>query len=329
MKSYNLLRPGKLYKEILKVREKDGIAFYKKHSKKFIITKCPTCSGKGRFVFKKYGFSHNICNYCKTLYCSPRPDEQMLSLYYKNYDAPKMWTELLLKADVHRKQLQYMPRVKNIISIIKKCGVKKKITALDVGAGSGAFALCLQKSRYFKEIVALDISELCVSACKKNGLRARLGTIADYQKDSMDLICVNDLIEHLFNPLSFLKKCHALLRKNGLIAIATPNGEGFDFKIMKDAVKNVTPPEHLNYFNPFSIEKILNYSKFKIVSIETPGRLDVEMVDRARKEGLNLKRNNEYINYLLEQNDTIKDNLQKFISQNKLSSHMLVVAQKE
>jgi SAM-dependent methyltransferase len=223
-----------------------------------------------------------------------------------------------------------MPRIRDILSIVKRCGIKKGSVALDVGAGSGAFALCLKKSKYFKEVIALDISRSCVSACKKVGLKSRLGSIADYQNDSVGLICINDLIEHLFDPLSFLKKCHAVLKSKGLIAIATPNGEGFDFKIMKGAVKNITPPEHLNYFNPFSIERVFKYSKFKVVSIETPGQLDVEMVDRARKEGFNLGMNNEYINYLLERgDDVIKNNLQKFISENKLSSHMLVVAQKE
>jgi SAM-dependent methyltransferase len=139
---------------------------------------------------------------------------------------------------------------------------------------------------------------------------------------------MNDLIEHVYDPQSLLEECYRSLKPRGYISIATPNGEGFDFKIIKEKTKNITPPEHLNYFNPYSIDLLLKKVGFIPISIETPGILDVDIVRKERDSGFPLTDKNEYINLILSQDKTIIDNFQKFIANNKLSSHMLVIAQK-
>ena len=328
MKNFDLMRPQEVYALVLKQREFDGKSFYEKYNKQFVEIGCPICGGEGKFAFEKYGFSHKICEGCKTLFCSPRPPDSLLTIYYNNYKAPRMWTDLLLKADTERKVLQHKPRVEKIISIIKKQRGLNGGIALDLGAGSGAFSVCLQKTGFFKEVIAMDLSEDCVTACKKQGLKASLGTITDVDDASVNLICINDLIEHLFDPLSFLKECFRVLRKDGYIFSVTPNGEGFDFKIMKEKTRNVTPPEHLTYFNPHSLGRILTQVGFKALLIETPGILDVEIILKEKLSGFSLKHKNEYLDYLLEQNDDVLRNFQKFLSENKLSSHLLILAQK-
>ena len=42
--------------------------------------------------------------------------------------------------------------------------------------------------------------------------------------------------------------------------------------------------EHLNYFNPKSIEILLNNCGFEILIVETPGKLDVDLVKKALDE---------------------------------------------
>jgi 2-polyprenyl-3-methyl-5-hydroxy-6-metoxy-1,4-benzoquinol methylase len=240
-----------------------------------------------------------------------------------------MWTNLLLKADVARKALQYKPRVEQIISAINKNSKMHNGIALDLGAGSGAFSICLKNTDFFQDVIALDLSEACVKACRKQGLNSSVGTIESIDADSIDLICINDLIEHVFDPSSFLTNCLRVLRKGGYISIATPNGEGFDFKILKDKTQNITPPEHLTYFNPHSLSLILSKTGFQTVLVETPGKLDVEIILKEKKEGYPLKHNNEYLDYLLNQDEEVLADFQKFLSANKLSSHMLVVARKK
>ena len=322
------MRPEGEYKEVLKQRELDGKAFFKKYNNDFIDVLCPACGNKGVNVFEKYGFKHNLCEKCNTLYCSPSPPEDLLTIYYNNYEAPKRWTSLLIKADVERKRLQYEPRVMEIISTIRDRGGANGGTAVDLGAGSGAFALCLKNTGFYKDVIALDFSEPCVEACRQQGLKAVLGGVDKMNDNSADLICMNDLIEHVFKPFDLLKECFRVLRKDGFISIATPNGQGFDFSILKDKTRNITPPEHLNYFNPRSLDIILSRAGFYTISLGTPGKLDVEIILKEKNSGFSIKENNEYVDHILDQDETVLDNFQKFLSENKLSSHMLCLAQK-
>ncbi|MDD3905568.1 MAG: class I SAM-dependent methyltransferase [Candidatus Omnitrophica bacterium] len=328
VKSYGLMRPQDIYEKVIAQRALDGEAFFEKYKDRFIDVNCPACGASGAYVFSKYGFRHLRCEKCLTLFCSPRPSDELIAYYYNNYKAPQMWTELLLKADAARKALQYKPRVERMIRAMREAPAARGGVALDIGAGSGAFSLCLKNSGFFKDVIAMDFSDSCVKACLEQGLQALKGSIGDAGSGFADAIFINDLIEHLSDPAVFLKECSRVLKRKGFISIATPNGEGFDFKIMDAETKNITPPEHLNYFNTRSIGVLLERAGFCVLFAETPGILDVDIISKARSSGFNIKDKNSYIDYILDQDENVLSNFQKFISDNKLSSHMLVMAQK-
>ncbi len=329
MKSYELMRPKDDYERVLQQREKDGISFYALYSIDFVDVNCPACgSDASREIFRKYGFGHRFCPECNTMFCSPRPKDELLSRYYNEYESPRLWTKLLLGAETERKMLQYKPRVDKVIHDIRSNGSDKLGIALDIGAGSGAYALTLKQSDMFDDVIAYDLSDECVKVCREKGLKAASGRLKDFVGNSFDFLSMNDLIEHLFDPIGFLGECFDVLRPGGYISIATPNGEGCDFKILKQNTGNITPPEHLNYFNPVSIGTLLKRAGFEIVAIDTPGLLDAQIIQKEKASGFPLQEKNEYLDYLLAQNDELVANFQNFLSMNRLSSHMLVLARK-
>lgn len=326
---YEKMRPQAAYEPVIRQRKLDGISFGRKYRKQLVRSNCPACGHEGTKAFEKYGFGHMKCPVCQTLFVSPRPGEKLLDIFYNNYKAPRMWTKLLLQADAERKAVQYTPRVNRIVAIMKEREGGKDRTALDLGAGSGAFAICLKRTKYFKNIVALDLSSDCTAVCSKLGFDTILGSITDVPPNSVDLITMNDLIEHVFDPAKLLRDCARALRPKGYVSIATPNGEGFDFKILGKDTGNITPPEHLNYFNTGSIARLLNRTGFEPVYVETPGKLDVDIILKRRNAGFPLKTRNQYLDYLLNRGESIRSGLQDFLSLNGLSSHMLVLARKK
>lgn len=328
MEKFRAMRPEGIYEKILKQRELDGIRFYKENRDAFLKASCPSCESKeNKFAFEKWGYEHFVCKNCATLYCNPRPSGELLETFYSQYDAPKMWTDLLIESDTNRKRLQYQPRVEKLLTFIEK-NKKRKGVAVDLGAGSGAFALALKYTGRFEDVLALDLSEECVKICKKAGLNSKKGDTRRIDDEYAELVCMNDLIEHIHNPFELLTDCYRIIENDGYLQIATPNGEGFDFKILKEKTKNITPPEHINYFNPNSIEILLKRVGFKEVFVETPGILDVEIILNEIKNGLSLRESNEFLGYLMEQDEKVLYNLQEFLIKSKLSSHMLVVAKK-
>ena len=112
--------------------------------------------------------------------------------------------------------------------------------------------------------------------------------------------------------------------------LSTPNGEGFDFKILKDKTENITPPEHIQYFNPKSIKILLEKIGFEIIDISTPGILDTNIIKRQITEKqFDIKQNNEFLDFIYSiNNEELENSFQKFIQENKLSSHMLIFARK-
>lgn len=325
------MRPIDLHNQALLLREKSGVEFFVIEKDIFIDTDCPVCKHKNnsKLEFCKYGFSHLKCYDCNTLYVSPRPPEYKLFEYYDKYEAPNFWTKLLTTTNNDRKYLQHLPRVEKLKRIIEESKNEKKLF-VDLGAGNGNFSKAVDESKIFNEVLATDISDECVESCKNQGLITKKCTIKEFDDNTIDCIAFNDLIEHLFDPSIFINDCFDKLKENGILMLSTPNGEGFDFKILKDKTENITPPEHLQYFNPKSIKLLLEDTGFEIVDISTPGILDVSIIKRQiNDKKFDIKSSNEFLDFIYSLNDTILENsFQEFLKSNNLSSHMLVFAKK-
>jgi 2-polyprenyl-3-methyl-5-hydroxy-6-metoxy-1,4-benzoquinol methylase len=332
MNNIEKMRPIEINNKALLLRERCGKEFYINEKNTFINTDCPACLNQdnSEIVFHKYGFAHKKCKKCNTLYVSPRPPEYKLFEYYAKYESPNFWTEVLTKTNDERKYLQHIPRVKILKKIMKQNNNQKKLF-VDLGAGNGNFSKAIQEANIFDKVLATDISDECVRSCKQQGLETKKCTIQDFTDKTIDCITFNDLIEHVFDPFGFLNLCFNKLRNNGVLMLSTPNGEGFDFKILKDKTENIVPPEHIQYFNPKSIQILLETIGFKIINISTPGILDIYIIKRQISEsGFDLKQNNEFLDFIYSLNNKqLEDSFQKFLQENKLSSHMLVFAIKK
>ncbi len=102
---------------------------------------------------------------------------------------------------------------------------------LDVGCGSGDFALALATEGY--DCMGVDFStsaiEVARSAAEKNGIEAKFlcADVAELAEDEkFDAITLNDVSEHLSDrelaPL--FRKAYRLLADGGVLLIHTPNG---------------------------------------------------------------------------------------------------------
>ena len=75
--------------------------------------------------------------------------------------------------------------------------------------------------------------------------------------------------------------------------LSCPNINGFDNLILKKNSSTIEH-EHLNYFNPHSIKKLLKLSSFKILEVSTPGKLDFEIVKNFLSKNKNLIEKNSF-----------------------------------
>ena len=121
------------------------------------------------------------------------------------------------------------------------------------------------------------------------------------------------------------------MQPGGYIFISSPNYSGYEYQVLRENHHDVTF-KIPNYFSIDTLKKLLKKFSFKVRAVETPGVLDMQYV---RRNYLNLEKKIQLDplieNIILSKNDEAKNlssNLQMYISKNKLSGSMLLVAEK-
>jgi 2-polyprenyl-3-methyl-5-hydroxy-6-metoxy-1,4-benzoquinol methylase len=225
-----------------------------------------------------------------------------------------------------RREKIFIPRAEYLVSYF---GQDRGWKIGDIGAGFGLFLEELRKLWPASNYVAIEPSIEQAKICEQLSVQVECCTCEELKGHDgcFQLLTAFELLEHLFEPVSFLGKACSLLKPGGYLFLTTLNGEGFDILTLRDKSKSVSPPHHLNFFNPASLELLLKKIGFEIIDISTPGRLDWDIVEGMI---INEKVNVGYFWKLFAEKGTpdAKKDLQDWISRYGFSSHMQILARK-
>jgi len=103
------------------------------------------------------------------------------------------------------------------------------INLLDIGCGDGFFLNCLSRDLSEKcTLHGIDYSEFQLERAKKKLSEATFKHVnledgIPYDDNSFDVIFAGELIEHLFNPDTFVREVYRILKTNGIFVVSTPN----------------------------------------------------------------------------------------------------------
>lgn len=300
---------------------------------KFISVACPACGSK-RYSnkFKKYGMNFVDCNECKTFFTNPRPTPKILDWFYKNSLNYDYWDKYVFPASERiRREKIFIPRVDLVLDVCRQFNIKPG-SLLEVGAGHGTFCEEMLSRNFFKKVVAIEPVISQAKTCIERGVETINMSVENVQfkkNELFDVIVNFEVIEHLFSPKKFIEICCKFLKKNGFLIFTIPNGAGFDIDIL-GKISDSVDHEHLNYFNPRSIELLLSDCGLKIVQITTPGKLDAELVrKKIISKEFNIPRGSFLKDILIDKWDSHGTSFQSFIANAGLSSHMLVIAKRK
>lgn len=162
-------------------------------------------------------------------------------------------------------------RVKKLIKL-----VGKNNRVLDVGCYDGTISR--QIANQDNQVVGIDISRKAAAMARKKGITAFSLNIEEQSIPTrlgrFDVVVAGEIIEHVFDPDSFLKKLHAVLKPGGQLLITTPNLAGIGSRLSLLAgrlpwmVENDLLPGksgHIRYFTLLELEKILNRHRFRVI----------------------------------------------------------------
>ena len=83
----------------------------------------------------------------------------------------------------------------------------------------------------------------------------------------VDLIIFTEVIEHINNPNEVLSYIYNILNNNGLLFITTPNFESIERYVLGPEWGMIMYPEHVCYYSPNTLDKILHNHGFKKIQI--------------------------------------------------------------
>jgi SAM-dependent methyltransferase len=165
------------------------------------------------------------CSSCGYIFDNPRPSFDEINEYYSQKRKYDGWLENLKpRENLWKKRLKQMQRW------------KKPGNVLDIGTGIGQFLDIAREE--FTEISGTEISESALQIAKEHyNLDIFHGSIEsiDFSERKFDNITIFHVLEHVDDPCSVIKKCHVLLKENGILFIAVPN----DIQSIKARVKEI------------------------------------------------------------------------------------------
>lgn len=207
--------------------------------------RCPNCNGRAALAFcardtnrriSRQRFPYWCCRGCGLVFLASVPPD--LDRYY-----PSDYYQLSLSAD----ELAHAAAGERYkIEIVKQYARGQRL--LEIGPGCGGFA-CLAKEAGFAVSAVEMNAESCRYLTDVIGVRSIhrsdvAGAILD--EEPYDVIAAWHVIEHLPDPWSLIAAAAARLSAGGILIVAAPNPQSFQFRVLGHRWVHLDAPRHLN-----------------------------------------------------------------------------------
>ncbi len=321
------IRDKETFGRYLRLVEEEVKDYFDK--RRFITVPCVCCASRRcKVQFEKMGFKYVLCDDCGTLYANPRPSKEDLIVFNTtSKSAGLLSKEIILSMAECRKEKIFRPRAE--LAAKRLSGQKSSVLG-DIGSGAGLFLEEMRKIMPQSRLVAIEPSSEMAAICRKKGFEVIDKAIEDINKtkEKFDLLSAFELLEHLHSPGVLFRNACEMLKPGGLFLITTLNCEGFDIQVLWEHSKNIYPAQHINFFNPRSLQRALEDAGFRVEELTTPGRLDWDIVENTIKDSSG-RPGRLWVNFAKNAGREAKEDLQLFLSKYGLSSHMMVLARKD
>lgn len=210
---------------------------------------CPLCGGSSHFELAARDLNRRItsetfdyerCESCASLFLG-EPPADLASYYQREYyqfdsDGEALWRHEppLIEA------AQW--RVASLRAFVPAGSL------IDVGAGTGAFAAAASSAGF--AVTAIEMDATCCSYIEQTlGIRAicsdrpaeELGSLSGAQ-----VVTFWHVLEHVREPHIALAAAAASLQPGGILALALPNPESLQFRVLRSRWPHLDAPRHLN-----------------------------------------------------------------------------------
>ncbi|EFL50797.1 Methyltransferase type 11 [Solidesulfovibrio fructosivorans JJ]] len=232
---------------------------------------CPACNGRGLCLFmKKDGFLFDQCSTCGMVFLNPRLTDAATYAFYESE-----WINIYNETKFHGSSGAIeRDRLENryLLGILGDRNSLVGKQFLEVGPG-GEGTLLHEASLLGCSVTGLELSsDNFASLTKRFGNSATLLNTtlekAGLSDCFYDYVVMRDVLEHIPNPVDFLRELARILKPGGSLLIQVPNIEGLIYKFSGSRHTVVFGFEHPNYWSPRSLDVALQRAGFSVQLVE-------------------------------------------------------------
>jgi 2-polyprenyl-3-methyl-5-hydroxy-6-metoxy-1,4-benzoquinol methylase len=183
------------------------------------------------------------------VYINPRLSaSQLEALYNKNEISPQQYYERHISQD--------LKHFRKRLSIIEK--YKKGGSLLDIGTNIGTMLKVAKDAGW--DVRGVEFNRTAAAFGSRHfdvPIEIRDFMKTSYPAESFDVVTMNDLIEHVPDPVAAMREVNRILKPGGIVFMKTPNIGALMARITRGKWLHFKPNEHLTYFSPKTIATLL------------------------------------------------------------------------
>lgn len=210
------------------------------------------------------------CRNCRSAFLSPKPSAETLGAFYaRGYHSHRNHAVSRGRLFAAVKALCLFPyrlRFGREGVAFSPFGRKR---FLDIGCGTGEYLESMRALGW--ACFGCDVSEAALSVARARlphaSLHAEKLEHLDFQPASFEAASLWHTLEHFENPLKTMACVHNLLGPGGLVALAVPNLESLEARILGMRWIEIDIPGHLFFFSVRTIRALLEKVGFECLSI--------------------------------------------------------------
>ena len=232
---------------------------------------CPLCTCGQSELFQRISVTRGPaagayelrrCLACELIFVDPRLEDATLAkLYDEDFYFSTGWALRGIAEQVIRQiQCTRQRRVQRYV---------RSGALLDIGSGDGNFVHHMASEGW--QATGLDFSPAAQALAEARGGRGRFlcGSIFDHEfaPESIDVVTLWQVLEHIGEPREFLERTHALMRPGGVFVAAVPNIEGLSARLTGARWWGLDVPRHLVHFSPQTLCNALEHVGFTVIRV--------------------------------------------------------------
>jgi SAM-dependent methyltransferase len=234
---------------------------------------CPLCDGGvSRPEREVAGFALERCAACGFVFMNPQYTAEEIAALYTDRDSDALTTVYSRIAASPAVKRDYAGKLDLLESLVPGRG-----RLLDFACGSGAFFEMAGERGW--DAHGVEVGAWAAEAAAARGLRnMHIGELADlgFEPGSFDVVYAAQVFEHLPRPRRELQEIRRLLKPGGLLYVDVPNYHTLPIALGRDDFMLNEPPQHLNYYTPATLGRLLRSGGFDVVRVGSGGGLKWE-----------------------------------------------------